>query len=254
MNQANAQQSTPTGPWAVSGRTVLLTGASGGIGRAAALQLAGGGAKLALMARSAEKLAEVVADVRRAGGANPHVIVGDVRDEKACDHAVASTIDALGSIDALVNNAGLGLPSDLSKASTADYLQMMETNVHGVVYLTRAALVQMRQQKSGHVVMISSRAGIEANATAPLYCTSKFALEGYTEGLRKQADTWRASEGVNIRVTNLKPGNVDSGYWGSRAVPREKFMTTEEVAATIVWVLGAPSTMNVVELQVESRR
>ena len=170
------------------------------------------------------------------------------------NRAVEQTVEHFGSIDALVNNAGLGLPSDLSKVVTADYLQMMETNVHGVVYLTRAALVRMRQAKRGHVVMISSRAGIEANATAPLYCTSKFALEGYTEGLRKQADTWRASEGVNIRVTNFKPGNVDSAYWGERTVPREKFMTTAEVAEGVCWVLGAPESMNVVELQVESRR
>jgi NADP-dependent 3-hydroxy acid dehydrogenase YdfG len=206
------------------------------------------------MARSADKLAAVAADVVGAGGEAPVVIVGDVRLEQDCDRAVAETVAKLGSIDAVINNAGLGLPGDLSKASTADYLQMMETNVHGVVYLTRAALVQMRQAKRGHVIMISSRAGIEANPTAPLYCTSKFALEGYTEGLRKQADTWRASEGVNIRVTNLKPGNVDSGYWGTRAVPREKFMTTDEIAEAIWWVLSAPETMNVVELQVESRR
>ena len=245
---------TETARWGCAGKTILLTGASSGIGRATAVRLSQGGARLALMARSEEKLVAVAAEVVAAGGASPAVIVGDVRDEQACDRAVGATVKALGSIDAVINNAGLGLPGDLSKASTADYLQMMETNVHGVVYLTRAALVQMRQAKRGHVVMISSRAGIEANPTAPLYCTSKFALEGYTEGLRKQADTWRAGEGVNIRVTNLKPGNVDSGYWGTRTVPREKFMTTDEIAEAIYWVLSAPETMNVVELQVESRR
>ncbi len=237
-----------------SGKAIFLTGASGGIGRATAILLAKQGAKLALMARSAEKLASVAAEIVAAGGAQPVTIAGDVRKEQDCTAAIETAISKHGAIDVLINNAGIGIPTDLSTVNTADLLNMMETNVNGVVYLTRAALKHMRARKLGHVVMISSRAGIESNPTAPLYCASKFALEGYTEGLRKQADAWKASEGVHIRVSNVRPGNVDSGYWGSRQVAREKFMTCDEVASALAWVIDAPATMNVVDLSLEARR
>ena len=236
------------------GKSIFLSGASGGIGRATAILLAKQGAKLALMSRSADKLAGVADEIVALGGARPIVIAGDVRREADCSAAIEQAISGLGTIDVLINNAGIGIPTDLSTVATADLLNMMETNVNGVVYLTRPALKHMRERKSGHVVMISSRAGLESNPTAPLYCASKFALEGFTEGLRKQADTWRASEGVNIRVSNVRPGNVDSGYWGTRQVTREKFMTCDEVASALAWVIDAPASMNVVELSLESRR
>jgi short-subunit dehydrogenase len=91
--------------------------------------------------------------------------------------------------------------------------------------LTRETLKAMKQARTGHIVNVSSPAGITANPVAPLYCTSKFALEGYTEGLRKQLDLWKKNEGSESRISNLKPGTVNSGYWGDRDVPRDTFMT-----------------------------
>jgi NADP-dependent 3-hydroxy acid dehydrogenase YdfG len=101
--------------------------------------------------------------------------------------------------------------------------------------------------------MISSPAGIKSNPTAPLYCTSKFALEGYTDGLRQQTDSWK-KEGINIRITNIKPGSVDSGYWGKRDVPRPKFMTCEEMASALFWAVATKNTMNIYDIRMESRR
>jgi len=129
----------------------------------------------------------------------------------------------------------------------------MDTNVTGVFFLTRAVLPILIAQKRGHVVMVSSPAGGRANPVAPLYCTSKFALEGYTDGLRQQVDGLH-DQGVHIRVSNVWPGGVDSEYWGDRDVPRATFMTCEEMACVLLWVVAARGTMNVNDVRVRQFR
>lgn len=238
----------------LAGQVVLLTGASNGIGRAAAPLLARAGARLALTARREQALEQVAAEVERDTGQRPLTLAFDVADEQACQQAVETTQKELGRLDVLVNNAGVGIPTlDLSTADTAVWKQQMRTNVDGVFFLTRAALRVMKAQRCGHIVMVSSTAGINGNPVAPIYCTSKFALEGFTQGLHKQADAWRV-DGIQIRVSNIKPGSVDSGYWGDRDVPRERFMTCAEMAAVYLWVLATLPTINVNEIRMETCR
>jgi NADP-dependent 3-hydroxy acid dehydrogenase YdfG len=242
---------TKLGFESIEGKVIFITGASNGIGRATALLLAGLGAKLIVAARREEKLRELAAEI---DSNDVFCLKLDVQDENACNTAVEKAIEHFGRIDVLVNNAGLGIPTpDLSETDTADYQAMMKTNVDGIFFLTRAVLQKMKQAGQGHVVNVSSTAGVAANPVAPLYCTSKFALEGYNEGLHKQAANWR-KEGINIRVSNVKPGSVDSGYWGDRDVPRHKFMSCEEMAAVLFWTIAAQKTMNITEIRMETVR
>lgn len=238
----------------IKDKVILITGASNGIGKETALLFAGFGAKLVLTARREDKLRELAAQIKDKTGKGVLTVAFDIASEEGCKDAVSRAIAEYGRIDVLINNAGIGIPTpDLAAVESSALTGQMETNLYGVVYITREALRQMKEQKSGHIVMISSMAGVQSNPVAPLYCTSKFALEGYTEGLRKQCDNWR-KDGINIRVTNVKPGSVDSGYWGERAVPREKFMSCGEMAMTYLWVVAAPQSVNITEIRMESRR
>jgi NADP-dependent 3-hydroxy acid dehydrogenase YdfG len=239
----------------IAGKVIVITGASNGIGQATAKLLGKHGAKLALAARRLDKLETTADDIVAAGGQTPLCLQLDVQDEDACAAAIQKTVAHFGKIDVLINNAGVGIPTpDLSELETERYLAQMRTNVDGVVFLTREALKTMKQAKTGHIINISSMAGVTANPVAPLYCTSKFALEGYNEGLRKQLDLWKKNEGIEIRVSNVKPGAVDSGYWGDRDVPRGKFMTCDEMAAALFWTVALKPEINITELRLESRR
>ena len=237
----------------ISGKVVLLTGASSGMGRCTAVLLAKAGVKLCLMARRKERLDELSQEIEKESSMKPLTFTGDVRDEHACNECVAACINEFGRIDVLINNAGVGYPTDLETVDTATYKAMMENNVDGVVFMTRAALPQLKKQKKGDIIMISSPAGWRANPVAPLYCSSKFALEGYTEGLRLQLNQLH-EKGIHIRVMNILPGATNSEYWGERNVPRDKFMTSEEMGSVILQAVATKETVLVKNYQVEEFR
>lgn len=235
-------------------KVILITGASNGIGRAAAERFAALGATLVLTSRNADKLDALADAIAAQGHVRPLTLAFDIAKEADCVAAVARAVATCGRIDVLINNAGVGIPTpDLSAAPTEALTAQVETNVYGVFFVTREVLAAMKRAGSGHIVMVSSMAGVNGNPVAPLYCASKFALEGYTQGLKQQCDAWR-KDGVRIRVSNIKPGSVDSGYWGDRKVPREKFMTCAEMADVYAWVVGAPGEVNVTEVRMESCR
>jgi len=237
----------------IENKVILLTGASSGMGRAAALLLGKGGARLALAARRQKRLESLAAELSGTGVEEPLLIVADVRQEQECSTAVERCLEHFGRIDVLINNAGVGYPSDLETAPTDQYRSMMETNVDGVVFMTRAVLPVMKRQKRGDIIMISSPAGISANPVAPLYCASKFAVEGYTEGLRLQLNQLHG-KGIHIRVVDILPGATNTEYWGDRQVPRDSFMTAEEMASVILQTVAAKATVLVKKVQVEQFR
>lgn len=237
----------------IQDQVVLLSGASTGIGRATAKLLARAGAHVAALARTEEKLAALGREITDAGFPAPLLVTGDVRREPDCTDAVARCLERFGRLDVLVNNAAIGFPVEISACSTEDYKRTMETNIDGVFYLTRAALGPMRRQKSGHIVMISSDAGSYGSGVAPIYSTSKHALEGFTGSLREQLERMHAEQ-VHIRLSNIWPATVDSEYWGQRQVPRHTFMSSEEMAQFIVQVIACQPLANVAELRVKQFR
>jgi NADP-dependent 3-hydroxy acid dehydrogenase YdfG len=237
----------------IEDKVVLLTGASSGMGRATALLLGKGGGRLALVARRKQRLESLAAELPGGSAEDPLLIVADVRQEQECNDAVQSCLRRFGRIDVLINNAGVGYPSDLETAPTDQYRSMMETNVDGAFFMTRAVLPSMKKQKRGDIIMISSPAGTSANPVAPLYCASKFALEGFTEGLRLQLNQLH-DQGIHIRVVDVLPGATNSEYWGDRQVPRDSFMTSEEMASVILQTVATKSTVLVKKVQVEQFR
>jgi short-subunit dehydrogenase len=184
------------------GKTVVITGASSGIGRAAALEFARRGANLVLAARHAEPLDEV-ARLCRQRGVECRPIVADVANRDACQRL----IDAAGHVDILVNNAGFAIFEAIENARPEDLEQMMRTNYFGAVWCTQAALPAMLSRGDGTIVNVSSIAGLMGYARMGGYCATKFAMIGFSEALRDEV----IDRGV--RVAMICPGTVDTNFF-----------------------------------------
>lgn len=183
-------------------KTVVVTGASSGIGRAAALEFARRGANLVLAARRGELL-ENVAKECRALGADCKIVVTDVTQRADCEHL----IDMAGSVDVLVNNAGFAIFDAIESARPDDLASMMQTNYFGTVWCTQAVLPQMLARGKGTIVNVASIAGIMGYARMGGYCATKFAVIGFSETLRDEV----LRRGV--RVAMVCPGTVETDFF-----------------------------------------
>lgn len=187
-------------------RIALITGASSGIGEACARKFAEGGYSLILTARRAEKLAELGAELE-AEGTKVKTLTFDVRDAEAAEKAVDSLEPEWRKIDVLINNAGLALGLDKEyEGDPDDWNTMIDTNIKGLLTMTRLIVPGMVERNEGHVINIGSVAGDAAYAKGNVYCATKAAVKTITDGLRIDlAET-------AVRVTNLKPGLVETNF------------------------------------------
>lgn len=187
-------------------RIALITGASSGIGEACARKFAEGGYDLILTARRAEKLAELGAELE-ADGTKVKTLTFDVRDAEAAEKAVDSLEPEWRKIDVLINNAGLALGLDKEyEGDPEDWNTMIDTNIKGLLTMTRLIVPGMVERNEGHVINIGSVAGDAAYAKGNVYCATKAAVKTITDGLRIDlAET-------AVRVTNLKPGLVETNF------------------------------------------
>lgn len=187
-------------------RIALITGASSGIGEACARKFAEGGYDLILTARRAEKLAELKAELE-AEGTKVKTLTFDVRDAEAAETAVDSLEPEWRKIDVLINNAGLALGLDKEyEGAPDDWNTMIDTNIKGLLTMTRLIVPGMVERNEGHVINIGSVAGDAAYAKGNVYCATKAAVKTITDGLRIDlAET-------AVRVTNLKPGLVETNF------------------------------------------
>jgi short-subunit dehydrogenase len=184
------------------GKTVVITGASSGIGRAAALEFARHGANLVLAARRAELLDEVAAQCR-ALGVECRAIVTDVTRREDCQRL----IDSAGDIDVLVNNAGFAIFDAIESARAEDLEAMMQTNYFGTVWCSQAVLPGMLRRGRGTIVMLSSIAGLMGYARMGGYCATKFAMIGFAEALRDEVI------GRGVRVATVCPGTTETQFF-----------------------------------------
>jgi uncharacterized protein len=184
------------------GKTVLVTGASSGIGRATALEMARRGANVVLGARRAELL-DVVAAECRALGVTATALATDVTKPEECQRLVESC----GRIDVLVNNAGFAIFDPIASAKPDELRAMMDTNYFGAVYCTQAVLPQMLARGEGTIVNVASIAGIMGYARMGGYCATKFAMIGMTEALRDEV----MHKGV--RVALVCPGTTETEFF-----------------------------------------
>lgn len=223
---------------ALSGRRILVTGASSGIGEASARACTAAGAEVAVVARREERLRRLAEET----GAVP--LPADLTDEETARAAVDAAADRLGGLDGVVNNAGIARPSAVSEGQRDDWQAMYDLNVVALLTVTHAALPHLRAADRGDLVNVSSLSGRRVPShTGGVYSGTKHAVHAISEGLRQELH----DEG--IRVTVVAPGLVDTEIFAERdeeAAARlrerldEQALAAEDVASEIVHVLSLP--------------
>jgi len=230
------------------GKTVLVTGASSGIGRETALAFAAAGANVVLVARRASALTKLATQVRGTG-AKALAISTDVTNAEAVSACVRKAVARFGSVDIVVNNAGVMIPSTVADMPATDLQRMLDVNLFGALNVMQAAVRQMREQATGgHIVNVSSLAGRRGFSPLGGYSASKFALVGLTEALRMEL------AGQNVGVSLVMPGVIDTpmaaaaatdpsseGFW-----PKQLNMPT----AWVVWAVFAAVRFKLAEIAV----
>ncbi|MFW9267921.1 SDR family oxidoreductase [Pseudomonas sp. NR3] len=187
----------------IEGKVVLITGGSTGIGAEVARLLAARGAKVAVAARRTDKLEAVVAGIARQGGAAKAYTL-DVTDKRQVETVVAAVVTDFGKLDVLINNAGLMPIRPMAEVNTDEWDAMIDVNLKGTLYGIAAALPRFLAQESGHIINLSSVAGVKVFAPGgTVYSGTKFAVSAISEGLRQEV-------GDKVRVTSIAPGAVDS--------------------------------------------
>jgi NADP-dependent 3-hydroxy acid dehydrogenase YdfG len=236
----------------LAGRVALVTGASSGIGAAAAEALAAAGATVALVARRADRL-ETLASQIADGGGKAIALPGDVTEEQMAQGAVTEALRRFGRLDILVNSAGIIDAGGVENADTARYRRVLDINLMASLYTSRAVIGPMKAQGGGDIINISSIAGRRAAVLFNAYSASKFALTAMTEALRQEV----GRHGIRVCIiepgattTEVSEGIADPTYrkFIHEHVSKEGAMKAQDVAAAIVFVVSLPPRANVSEL------
>jgi NADP-dependent 3-hydroxy acid dehydrogenase YdfG len=232
---------------ALAGRSALVTGASRGIGLATARALAGAGARVALLARTADALHAAAASI----GVGALAVPCDVRDARAVDDALAQVRATFGGApDILVNNAGAFTLATVADTSADAFSAALDANLVAPFRLVRALLPELLARGRGHVVTVGSIADRHAFPENGAYAASKFGLRGLHEVLRGE------TRGTGVRASLVSPGPVDTPLWDPIGpddrpgfTPRAQMLRADAVARAILFVVTAPEEMNVDELR-----
>lgn len=188
-------------------KVVLITGASAGIGRSCAVAFAREGARLILAARRLQKLEDLAAELDLRLGENIFFLDFDVRDQPAVERGVKDLPVAWSAIDILVNNAGLSRGLDkLYEGKLEDWEEMIDANIKGLLYVSRAVIPGMVERGRGHVINIGSIAGREVYPGGNVYCATKFAVDALSKGMRLDLS------GTGLRVSQVSPGMVETEF------------------------------------------
>jgi NADP-dependent 3-hydroxy acid dehydrogenase YdfG len=236
-------------------RIVLITGASSGIGAACARLFARAGARLLLSARRADRLAELADELGSSAGVPVHSFALDVRDRRAVEAAFAALPPAWRAIDVLINNAGLSRGLDpVQEGKLEDWDEMLDTNVKGLLHVTRCAVPLMLPRGAGHIVNIGSIAGRQTYPRGAVYCASKAAVRALSEGMRLDL------LGTGIRVSEIAPGMVETefslvrhrGDAGRAAATYDGVtpLVAEDIAEIVFFCASRPPHVNIGEVVV----
>lgn len=188
-------------------KTVLITGASAGFGRAIAFKLAQKNCNLILTGRRKERLDKISQEINESGIAKSMVSAFDIRNLKDVETAIEGLDDEWKAIDVLINNAGLALgKSHIEKGDIDDWEGMIDTNVKGLLYTTRAVIPYLKKSKNPHIINIGSIAGTEVYPGGNVYCASKHAVNAISKALRQELLPF------GIRVSQIRPGLADTEF------------------------------------------
>jgi len=239
--------------YSLEDKVVFITGASAGIGRSCAMAFASLGAKLLLAARRRERLDELAAEIRDKYPAEVYAFELDVRDQRAVERAVAELSAEWSGIEVLVNNAGLSRGLDkLHEGQLLDWEEMIDTNVKGLIYVSRAVIPGMVKRNGGHIINIGSIAGHEVYVGGNVYCATKFAVNALSKGMRLDLN------GTPIRVSEVAPGLVETEfsivrYRGDKEKAGKAYqgmtpLTGDDIADAVVYCATRPPHVNISEM------
>lgn len=231
---------------------VLITGATSGIGRACARRFAEAGAELVLMARRESMLDALADELKEQHGAKSTVLPVDVRDKTLLAGLQQTDPQVFAEVDVLVNNAGLARGLDtIQEGKVEDWDDMIDTNVKGLLYVTRMVLPGMVGRGKGHVVNIGSTAGHWVYKGGAVYCATKHAVAAITEALRLDV------HGTGVRVSSVDPGHVETNFARVRFEDDERArklyegftpLAPDDVADAVHWVTTRPAHVNIQDM------
>jgi NADP-dependent 3-hydroxy acid dehydrogenase YdfG len=235
----------------IQGKVIVITGASSGLGEAAARHLSEQGALVALGARRVDRIRSLADELTKKAG-KALAIATDVTEYSQVKALVDTAVKAYGRIDVIINNAGLMPQSPLDRLKIEEWNQMIDVNIKGVLYGIAAALPYMKEQKSGHIINVSSVAGHKVRAGGAVYSATKHAVRVISEGLRQEVKPY------NIRTTIISPGAVDTElpntisepdiaesmqkYYKDFAIPADSF------ARTVAFAISQPPEVDINEI------
>ncbi len=229
-------------------KVIIITGASKGIGKAIALKLYKNHS-LTLFARSKDKLNELSQLITEQGG-KCITIAGDVTNEKDVARAINETVKNFGSIDVLINNAGIGLYKRVDEFSKEEFQEVLDINVLGPFLMTKYAVPHMISNKQGQIINISSVAGLNGFKQGSAYSASKFALNGFTESIREDLKDY------GIAVTAVCPGGVRTEFGGDNPEKADRpfLLEADDVAHSIEYLVNESETANTKLIELKPRK
>lgn len=235
----------------IKGKVVVITGASSGFGEITARQLSVLGAKVVLGARRKQRIDALAEEINKNGGKALSVVT-DVTDVKQVKDLVDSAVKEYGRIDVMLNNAGLMPQSLIEQLRIEDWDRMIDVNIKGVLYGIAAVLPYMKEQKSGHIINVSSVAGHKVGPGSTVYAATKFAVRALSEGLRQEVKPY------NLRTTIISPGAVATElplsvtdpdmskplqeFYEKNAIPADSF------ARAVIYAISQPEEVDINEI------
>ncbi len=236
-------------------KTALITGTTSGFGRAFAFRLAQLGYNLIITGRRADRLNALTQELKHKFPIDILSLCFDVRDKDACNQAISSIPTFFENIDILVNNAGLAAGAlPFAESELTDFEQMIDTNVKGLLYITKLIVPRMIERKSGHIINISSIAGIEVYPNGSVYCASKHAVNAITKGLRLDLVKY------GIKVSSISPGMVETEfsivrYHGDEEKAKAVYsglipLNAEDIADTLEFIVTRPAHVSINDIQI----
>ncbi len=235
----------------IEGKVIVITGASSGLGEAAARHLSAQGAIVVLGARRADRIQSLADELNNKGG-KAQALSTDVTKHAQVKALVDAAVQTYGRIDVLINNAGLMPQSPLDRLKLDEWNQMIDVNIKGVLYGIAAALPYMKEQKAGHIINVSSVAGHKVRVGGAVYAATKHAVRVISEGLRQEVKPY------NLRTTIISPGAVDTElpntisepdvargmqqYYKDYAIPADSF------ARAVAFAISQPEEVDINEI------
>jgi ribitol 2-dehydrogenase len=229
----------------LAGKVMIITGASSGIGAAAARALSQAGCKVVLAARSTDRLEGLAEEL----GPDALSVRTDVTSTEEVNRMVAFTVERFGRVDGLLANAGIYIPGKVEEGDPDDWARLIDININGVFRCVHAVLPHMIAQKSGDILVTSSISGFVDIVWEPVYSASKHAIQSFVHTLRRQMIPH------GIRVGSCAPGTVANELWGiyteeevEKRVQDRTCLRSEDVAEAIVFMLSRPAHINISDL------